>query len=172
MYKHDTWVSPNLVFNYRIGWWRLVSRWKNNCQALALFALATTIISLTTIPANKKRKTRSWNLNFTLSLHLTEIWTFFFFNSLPTHTLSHTVTLVSLSSMAEPHSTAAILPPSTARLEETPSGSSQTPLRSGRGGWSIVDGSFAIVRDNTCSCFVVVFSLWFFGKGQPSIFSC
>ncbi|KAH1242075.1 putative E3 ubiquitin-protein ligase XBAT35 [Glycine max] len=64
--------------------------------------------------------------------------------------------------MAEPHSTAAILPPSTARLEETPSGSSQTPLRSGRGGWSIVDGSFAIVRDNTCSCFVVVFSLWFF----------
>ncbi|KAG4925254.1 Putative E3 ubiquitin-protein ligase XBAT34 [Glycine soja] len=65
--------------------------------------------------------------------------------------------------MAEqPHSTAVIPPPSASLPEESLPGSSQTPLRSGRGGWSIRDGSAAIFRDDTCSCFVVVFSLWFF----------
>ncbi|TKY65832.1 putative E3 ubiquitin-protein ligase XBAT34 [Spatholobus suberectus] len=68
--------------------------------------------------------------------------------------------------MAEPHSTAG--PSSSASAP----GSSHTAVRprepplvsdtSGRGYWSFADGSAAIVRDDTCSCFAVVFSFWFF----------
>ncbi|CAJ1805953.1 unnamed protein product [Sphenostylis stenocarpa] len=57
--------------------------------------------------------------------------------------------------------------------EESASASSQTPPdrsrqtqraigTSTRGNWSIADGSAAIVRDETCSCFAVVFSFWLF----------
>jgi len=72
--------------------------------------------------------------------------------------------------MPEPHSTIAVPP------EETASASSQTPpdrsseaervrgTSSGRN-WSIGDGAAAVARDETCSCFAVVFSFWLFGNG-------
>ncbi|XP_014522556.1 uncharacterized protein LOC106779042 isoform X2 [Vigna radiata var. radiata] len=57
--------------------------------------------------------------------------------------------------------------------EETASASSQTPpprprqaersrATSSRGDWSFGGGSAAAVRDETCSCFAVVFSFWLF----------
>ncbi|KAK7373921.1 hypothetical protein VNO80_07343 [Phaseolus coccineus] len=68
--------------------------------------------------------------------------------------------------MPDPHSTTA-LPP-----EQTASASSQTPPGRSReaervrgtstgGNWSIGDGSIAF-RDETCSCFAVIFSFWLF----------
>ncbi|QCE11921.1 protein neuralized [Vigna unguiculata] len=69
--------------------------------------------------------------------------------------------------MPEPHSITP-LPP-----EETASASSHTPPArsreaerargtSSRGNWSICGGSAASFRDETCSCFAVVFSFWLF----------
>ncbi|KAG2404656.1 uncharacterized protein HKW66_Vig0115780 [Vigna angularis] len=69
--------------------------------------------------------------------------------------------------MPDPHSITP-LPP-----EQTASASSQTPPArpreperahgtSSRGNWSIGVGSAAAVREETCSCFAVVFSFWLF----------
>ncbi|RDX97969.1 putative E3 ubiquitin-protein ligase XBAT34, partial [Mucuna pruriens] len=50
--------------------------------------------------------------------------------------------------------------------EESAPAGSQVPVR-----WSLHNGSAAIIREDACSCFAVVFSFWFFCKGILNLMS-